>query len=151
MFNVGLLLIIVVCCVCQTFCDKSKIADGDHLNLATNVEKKQMAQPKENELVRLECPVERLFEERKIQNKSQYYLINWFKDEKKLNKFNRRVIAANDYLTIRSVNKFDEGVYFCEIITGTGLNLKSPNLTIQLRKNNGKYRSKNYIEGKLKP
>lgn len=82
--------------------------------------------------VEIECPVEAMLASRHLISKQQFYLVNWYKDVKKLSMFSRRVRVDDVYLTIRNANQYDSGVYFCDVITGTGVNFKSPKLTLNL-------------------
>lgn len=83
--------------------------------------------------IEIECPVETILSNRNFKkSKKSGYLIHWFKDDKKLSIFSRRVHVDDAFLTIKHANRFDSGVYYCEIITGAGSSLKSPKLSLEL-------------------
>jgi hypothetical protein len=106
-----------------------------HLKLGTDdnwslVYDKKTAPVRERIRIEIECPMEAML---KNIGKTQHYLVNWFKDDKKISKYNGHLHVNDLFLTIRSADHFDSGEYFCEIITGTGINSKSPKLSLQLK------------------
>lgn len=89
-----------------------------------------MRRPEQLVRIEIECPVETILSSPNL--KKSGYLINWFKNDKKLSIFNRRVHVDDAFLTIKHANRFDSGIYYCELITGAGSSLKSPKLSLEL-------------------
>jgi hypothetical protein len=88
---------------------------------------------KQNDILVAECPVEEIFSHRLIRREDiRNYFIVWYKNNRRLNTDNpkRRIKQAEQKLVIKRLFKIDRGVYYCEIVTGVGINLKSPNLSL---------------------
>ena len=103
-----------------------KIVTDDSWSLAYD----SMRRPPQLVRIEIECPVEAILSSLNL--KKSGYLIHWFKNEKKLSRFSRRVHVDDAFLTIKQANRFDSGIYYCQLITGVGSSLKSPKLSLEL-------------------
>ena len=94
----------------------------------------------------IHCPIDRL--NNYLKSKHSQLITNWYKNQVKLTMFNLedmtspflvdkpgRVKLMDRKIKIKDLTPFDSGVYMCEMITGTGISIKSHNLTLNI---NGK-------------
>lgn len=75
----------------------------------------------------LACPL--------VDVKNTSYFVTWFKNKNKLSSIitTARLKISFDKLTITSLIKIDSGIYHCEIVTGTGLILKSGIVNLEIQ------------------
>jgi hypothetical protein len=86
---------------------------------------------KSNDILVVECPVEEIFSHKLIRRDDiRNYFINWYKNNRRLVSTVRRIRQSEQKLVIKRLFRVDRGVYYCEIVTGVGINLKSPSLTL---------------------
>ena len=91
----------------------------------------------------IECPVGQLASERSVSkrlqptNRRAAVITSWFKDGIKLNQYDfeeyGRVRLFQRILKIKNLLPSDSGVYHCEIISGSGINVRSSSLTISVQ------------------
>jgi len=64
------------------------------------------------------------------------FITTWYKNKIKINQFFdeefNHIKIFEDKIKINGLISSDSGVYFCEIIMGTGINIRSSNLTLQV-------------------
>jgi hypothetical protein len=85
----------------------------------------------------IECPVAELMSRLDNDNSDDDEtklgaLVNWYRDERKINVFSsgRHIRIDHNQLSV-DVSDDTLGLYSCELITGTGLQINSANLTLQ--------------------
>jgi len=87
---------------------------------------------KVNENILIECPIEMLASTRV---RRSAVITSWFKDNTKLSQFNvneERIDLYQRILKIKDIRASDSGIYFCEIISGSGITVRSHSLTIDV-------------------
>lgn len=98
----------------------------------------------------IECPIEKLAQRERVLTrqhnklKTSAIITSWFKDNIKLNQFSLdsldlngdsfygRVKLFQRILKIKHLVAADRGVYSCEIISGSGISIRSSNLTLNV-------------------
>lgn len=96
-----------------------------------------------NDNILIECPISRLSSGnhsliKRVQhgNKRAAVITSWFKDGIKLNQYDfedyGRIRLFQRILKIKHLLPYDSGVYHCEIISGSGINVKSETATINI-------------------
>lgn len=116
----------------------SMLQNSNHSVKTISLAEKSINHFKKGNSIQFECPVDEILTSSQ-NSKFQNYLITWFKNKNKINHFfnsdtiglNKRIKIQDNKLTINYLFKIDAGVYNCEVITGSGLNLKSSNVTLE--------------------
>lgn len=123
-----LMLVICVGCVFGNSHNETYKLDVNHRVTYRGRERLKLA---------VQCPVGQLLDSVNLTNTSTNYVLNWFKNDRKLNPFTaRRLRFDPDGLRIDATARLGSVRFYCELITGSGIALKSANLTLQ------------YIDGK---
>ncbi len=121
------LLILFIGIVSSALSDKPKSA-YKHIRLNTDL----VRSFKVNENILIECPIEKLASTRV---RRSAVITSWFKDNTKLSQFSvneERIDLYQRILKIKNIRASDSGIYFCEIISGSGITVRSHSLTINV-------------------
>ena len=105
-----------------------------------------------DEKLSIECPIQDL---KSVKNNREthynkkkstpIFITTWYKNQIKINQFIdeefERIKIFGQRIKINGLLSSDSGVYFCEVIMGTGINFRSSNLTLLVNDpiQNGKY------------
>jgi len=105
-----------------------------------------------DEKLSIECPIQEL---KSVKNNREthynkkkstpIFITTWYKNQIKINQFIdeefERIKIFGQRIKINGLLSSDSGVYFCEVIMGTGINFRSSNLTLLVNDpiQNGKY------------
>lgn len=101
----------------------------------------------------IECPVQQLMPSTHLKRfRRSAVITSWFKNDKKINQFNVEAYSGNEngrvqlfkkILKIKSVQVSDSGMYRCEVISGSGINVHSHTLTMSVNDIKGKFSKEN--------
>lgn len=137
---ISLVILIAINLSVQTIGQKHRQRGNfKHIRLDT----KTTEQFTSNDNILIECPISQLTSGnhsliKRLQrgNKRAAVITSWFKDGIKLNQYDfedyGRIRLFQRILKIKHLLPYDSGVYHCEIISGSGINVKSEIATINI-------------------